>query len=73
MAKEKIAPEKMGPGKMKPGKMPPGGPGGHGGPRRARNPKQTLTRLLSYMSVYKKTMIVVVCCIFFSAIAQPRV
>ncbi len=38
--------------------------------RKAKNPKQTLKRLLSYMAQYKKSLIVVVVCIFFSAIAQ---
>ena len=41
-----------------------------GGPRRAKNPKQTISRLLSYMGQYKKTMIVVVTCILLSSIAQ---
>ena len=48
--------------------MPPVKMRGDG--RMAKNPKQTITRLLSYMSKYKKTMIVVVICILFSAIAQ---
>jgi len=37
---------------------------------KAKNPKQTISRLLSYLSRYKKTMIVVVVCIILSAIAQ---
>ena len=48
--------------------MPPVKMRGDG--RRAKNPKQTISRLLSYMSKYKKTMIVVILCILFSAIAQ---
>ena len=48
--------------------MPPVKMRGDG--RMAKNPKQTISRLLSYMSKYKKTMIVVVLCILFSAIAQ---
>ena len=48
--------------------MPPRGM--KGGPRRAKNPKQTISRLLSYMGQYKKTMIVVVTCILLSSIAQ---
>ena len=38
--------------------------------RKAKNPKQTISRLLSYMGQYKKTMIIVVICIIFSAVAQ---
>jgi len=38
--------------------------------RKAKNPKQTITRLLSYMGKYKKTMVVVVVCIILSAVAQ---
>ena len=36
----------------------------------AKNPKQTISRLLSYMAKYKVTMIIVIVCIIFSAIAQ---
>jgi len=57
-------------GKMPPKGMPGKGPGGHGGPPRAKNPKKTLMRLLSYMGAYKKTMILVVFCIFFTSFAQ---
>lgn len=38
--------------------------------RMAKNPKQTIARLLSYMGKYKLTMVVVVICIILSAIAQ---
>ncbi len=38
--------------------------------RKAKNPKQTILRLLSYMRQYRRTMLVVVLCIFLSAIAQ---
>ena len=38
--------------------------------RKAKNPKKTISRLLSYMSKYKKTLIVVVICILLSAIAN---
>ena len=48
--------------------MPPVKMRGDG--RKAKNPKQTISRLLSYLSRYKKTMIVVVICIILSAIAQ---
>ena len=48
--------------------MPPVRMRGDG--RKARNPKKTISRLLSYMAQYKVTMVVVVVCIVFSAIAQ---
>ena len=48
--------------------MPPVNMRGDG--RKAKNPKQTITRLLSYLGAYKKTLIVVVICIIISAIAQ---
>ena len=48
--------------------MPPVKMKGDG--RKAKNPKQTISRLLSYMTKYKATMVVVVICIIFSAIAQ---
>ena len=48
--------------------MPPVKMRGDG--RMAKNPKQTISRLLAYMSGYKKTMIVVVLCILFTSIAQ---
>ncbi len=41
-----------------------------GDSRTARNPKQTIVRLLSYISKYKVTMVIVVICIIFSAIAM---
>ncbi len=48
--------------------MPPARMRGDG--RKAKDPKKTLTRLLSYMGKYKKTMIVVVICIIFNAVAS---
>ena len=48
--------------------MPPVKMRGDG--RKAKNPKQTISRLLSYMAKYKATMVVVVLCIILSAIAQ---
>ena len=48
--------------------MPPVKMRGDG--RKARNPKKTISRLLSYMAEYRVTMVVVVICIIFSAIAQ---
>ena len=41
-----------------------------GGPRKAKDPKKTISRLLSYLSKYKTTMIIVVICIILSAIAM---
>ena len=48
--------------------MPPVKMRGDG--RKAKNPKQTISRLLSYLSGYKKTLVVVVACIILSAVAQ---
>ena len=48
--------------------MPPVRMRGDG--RIAKNPKQTIARLLSYLGAYKKTLIVVVICIVLNAIAQ---
>ena len=48
--------------------MPPVRMRGDG--RKAKNPKQTIVRLLSYLGAYKKTLIVVVICIVLNAIAQ---
>ena len=48
--------------------MPPVKMRGDG--RKAKNPKKTISRLLSYMAEYRVTMVVVVICIIFSAIAQ---
>ena len=48
--------------------MPPVKMRGDG--RKAKNPKQTISRLLSYLGGYKKTLVVVVVCIILSAIAQ---
>ena len=41
-----------------------------GGPRKAKDPKKTIARLLSYLKQYKATMILVITCIIFSAVAQ---
>ena len=49
--------------------MPPRPPM-KGGPRKAKDPKKTISRLLSYLSKYKTTMIIVVICIILSAIAM---
>ncbi len=48
--------------------MPPPRLSGDG--RKAKNPKQTISRLLSYLKPYKKTLILVVVCICLTAIAQ---
>ena len=48
--------------------MPPVKMRGDG--RMAKNPKQTIARLLSYMGSYRKTMFIVVVCIILSAVAQ---
>ena len=48
--------------------MPPVKMRGDG--RKAKNPKKTVSRLLSYMRPYSKTMAVVVICIVLSAVAQ---
>lgn len=48
--------------------MPPVKMRGDG--RKAKNPKKTMSRLLSYMAPYKVTMIIVIICIIFSAIAM---
>ena len=48
--------------------MPPVKMRGDG--RKAKDPKKTITRLLSYLRSYKKTLIVVVICIILSAVAQ---
>ena len=42
----------------------------HGDGRKAKAPKKTFLRLLSYLSKYKVTMISVVLCIIFAALAQ---
>ena len=47
--------------------MPPMRMKGDG--RKAKNPKQTLARLLSYLKPYKGTMILVVICILLSSLA----
>ena len=49
--------------------MPPMRPP-KGGPRKAKDPKKTIARLLSYMSKYKVTMILVVVCIILAAVAM---
>ena len=38
-----------------------------GGPRKAKDPKKTIARLLSYLKKYRTTMIIVVLCIVLSA------
>ncbi len=38
--------------------------------RKAKNPKKTISRLLSYMGKYKARMIIVVLCILLSSVAQ---
>ncbi len=48
--------------------MPPVRMSGDG--RKAKDPKQTFLRLLSYMGQYKATLIVVIVCIILSAVAQ---
>ena len=48
--------------------MPPVRMRGDG--RKAKNPKKTLSRLLSYMKQYRTTLIVVIVCILLSAVAQ---
>ena len=48
--------------------MPPVKMRGDG--RKAKNPKQTISRLLSYLGTYKKTLVVVIICIILNAIAQ---
>ncbi len=50
--------------------MPPAKMRGDG--RKARNPKVTLLRLLSYLKQYTPSLIVVVICIFITAFAQTR-
>ena len=46
--------------------MPPHPPM-KGGPRKAKDPKKTIARLLSYLKKYRTTMIIVVACIVLSA------
>ena len=46
--------------------MPPHPPM-KGGPRKAKDPKKTIARLLSYLKQYRTTMIVVILCIVLSA------
>ena len=48
--------------------MPPAKMQGDG--RKAKAPKKTFLRLLSYLSKYKVTMVLVVLCIIFAALAQ---
>ena len=47
--------------------MPPAKMRGDG--RKAKAPKKTFLRLLSYLGKYKATMFVVVLCIIFAALA----
>ena len=48
--------------------MPPVRMSGDG--RKAKNPKQTIARLLGYMKPYRSTLVVVVLCILLAAFAQ---
>ncbi len=48
--------------------MPPVKMRGDG--RKARDPKKTIARMLSYMGKYKLTMALVVLCILFNAVAM---
>ena len=48
--------------------MPPVRMRGDG--RKAKDPKKTIARLLSYLKQHKATLIIVVCCILLSSIAQ---
>ena len=41
-----------------------------GGPRKAKDPKKTIARLLSYMKKYKVTLILVVLCIVLASVAM---
>ena len=41
-----------------------------GGPRKARDPKKTISRLLKYLTQYKGTMILVIVCIIMAAVTQ---
>ncbi len=50
--------------------MPPVRPRGDG--RKARNPKKTLTRLLSYMKKYIPILVIVLVCITVTSYAQTR-
>ncbi len=50
--------------------MPPAKMRGDG--RKAKNPKNTLLRLLSYLKKYTPSLIVVVICIFLTAFAQTK-
>ena len=50
--------------------MPPARMRGDG--RKAKNPKQTLFRLLKYMKPHIPKLLVVCCCIVLTAIAQTR-
>ena len=49
---------------MPPMKMP------KGGPRKAKDPKKTIARLLRYLKKYRATMVIVVLCIIAAAVAQ---
>ena len=42
----------------------------HGDGRKAKSPKKTFLRLLSYLGKYKVTMFTVVLCIILAALAQ---
>ena len=47
--------------------MPPVRMKGDG--RKAKNPKKTLARLLSYMKPYMSTMVIVIICLLVSSLA----
>ena len=49
--------------------MPPMHPP-KGGPRKAKDPKKTIARLLSYLKQHRTTMILVILCIILSAVAM---
>ena len=49
--------------------MPPMRPP-KGGPRKAKDPKKTIARLLRYLKKYRATMVIVVLCIILAAVAQ---
>ena len=42
----------------------------HGDGRKAKSPKKTFLRLLSYLGKYKATMAIVILCIIFAALAK---
>ena len=44
-----------------------------GGPRKAKDPKKTIARLLSYLKKYRTTMIIVVLCIARALLKKPKI